>query len=93
MSSWDLQKSRKVADMPRVNLENRIKLYRTAKGWNQHQLAKEMGLGVGVVHRIETRLVEPKVSLAYQFCDALGVSIENLFYKPGEVPPIQSDVR
>ena len=63
-----------------LQLKNKIKKYRQAKGWTQIQLAKEVGSSKNTISSIETGQFCPTAYLAALLCVALDCKFEDLFY-------------
>ena len=62
---------------------NRIRDLRTARGWTQRDLAREAGMEVATVARIDGNpLAEPSLPTALKLAEALGVPIIELIEEP-----------
>ncbi len=63
-----------------LQLKNKLKEYRQAKGWTQTQLAREVGSSKNTISSIETGQFCPTAYLAALLCVALDCKFEDLFY-------------
>jgi len=61
-------------------LANRIKEAREAKGWTQAQLAEEMGVSRKTVNTVENGVFIPSTIVSLKFAQALGETVEALFW-------------
>lgn len=59
-----------------VSIGRKIIELRTAQGWSQKRLAKEAGIHVTGLNRIELGKSSPKIDSLCKIFDALGVSLE-----------------
>lgn len=60
-------------------MKNRLKEMRTAKGWSEADLARELWVAVETVQAIETGTYEPPLPLAIEIARALGQAVETIF--------------
>lgn len=67
----------------------RVKRARRRRAWTQERLAREAGLVVRTLHRVETGAVEPRPSTVHKLAAALGVRVEWLTV--GEEPMVACD--
>ena len=61
-------------------LANRVKQAREAKGWTQAQLAEEMGVSRKTVNTVENGVFIPSTIVSLKFAQALGETVEALFW-------------
>ena len=62
-----------------MNIAQRIKLFRTNKGFSQKEVALSIGIDQAQYSRIENGKVEPTISSVEKIAKALEVKIEELF--------------
>jgi transcriptional regulator with XRE-family HTH domain len=67
---------------------NRLKAYRTGRGWTQAELAGRAGVSRAAVSAIEVNRLVPSVAAALALAAALGCTVEELFGSPG---PAEAD--
>jgi transcriptional regulator with XRE-family HTH domain len=67
----------------------RVKRARRRRAWTQEHLAREAGLTVRTLHRVEGEAVEPRPSTLHKLAGALGVRVEWL--TEGEEPMAAGD--
>lgn len=65
---------------PRLQLKNRLKEYRKARGMTQTELAKRVGASKNTISSIETGQFCPTAYLAALLCLALDCGFEDVFY-------------
>lgn len=58
---------------------NRVRQYRTRKGWSQADLASRAGISRAAVSAIEIDRLVPSVAAALALADAFGCTVEELF--------------
>ncbi len=63
-----------------LNLKNRVKEARVARGFSQAQLAEMVGVSRNTISSIETGQYGPTAKLALILCIALDKKFEELFY-------------
>lgn len=51
----------------------RLKFCRAAFGWTQEDLAREAGVGIATIRRIEQRAIEPRLDTARRLAETFGV--------------------
>jgi putative transcriptional regulator len=61
-------------------LANRLKDRRTELGLTQAQLAEQVGVTRKTVNTVENGVFTPSATLAIRLAQALGVSVEQLFW-------------
>jgi putative transcriptional regulator len=61
-------------------LANTIKERRTELGLTQAELAEKVGVTRKTVNTVENAVFTPSATLAIKLADALGVSVEQLFW-------------
>ena len=61
-------------------LINRLREARVAKGWTQAELAAQVGVSRKTINTVENRVFTPSATLAIKLAEALGVSVETLFW-------------
>lgn len=64
----------------RLELKNRLKEARQAKGLSQAALAEMVGVSRNTISSIETGQFSPTAKLALMLCIALDKKFEDLFY-------------
>jgi len=60
-------------------MNNRVPALRTARGWGQTDLARELGVSRQTVHAIETGKYDPSLPLAFRIAQVFGLTIEDVF--------------
>ena len=60
-------------------MENRIKDFRTTKGWSQGELANRLGVTRQTINAVETNRYDPSLPLALRAAKLLGVPVDTLF--------------
>jgi len=71
-------------------MQNRLRELRTARGWTQEQLGKQVGVTRQAIIAIEADKHDPSLDLAYRIASELGEPIERIFpnpYSPGGHDP------
>jgi putative transcriptional regulator len=61
-------------------LINRLREARDAKAWTQAELAARVGVSRKTINTVENRVFTPSTTLAIKLAEALGVSVEQLFW-------------
>jgi putative transcriptional regulator len=61
-------------------LANRLREMRDARGWTQAELAARVGVSRKTVNTVENRVFTPSTLLALKLAEALGVTVEQLFW-------------
>ena len=61
-------------------LGNRIKARRAEQGMTQAQLAEAVGVTRKTVNTVENRIFVPSTILALKMAEALGASVDELFF-------------
>jgi putative transcriptional regulator len=61
-------------------LINRLREVRETKGWTQAELAARVGVSRKTVNTVENRVFTPSATLAIKLAQALGISVEQLFW-------------
>ena len=60
-------------------VQNRVREFRTARGWTQQQLADAVGVSRQSINSIERDRYVPSLSLALTFARVFGCSTDDLF--------------
>jgi putative transcriptional regulator len=61
-------------------LRNRLREMRDARGYTQAELAARVGVSRKTVNTVENRVFTPSALLAIKLAEALGVTVEQLFW-------------
>ena len=61
-------------------LRNRLREERDSNGWTQAELAARVGVSRKTINTVENRVFTPSATLAIKLAEALGVSVETLFW-------------
>lgn len=61
-------------------MNNRLKVLRAERGWNQQDLADQLGVSRQSVNAIETGRYDPSLPLAFRIADLFGLKIEEIFH-------------
>ena len=61
-------------------LRNRLREERDSKGWTQAELAARVGVSRKTINTVENRVFTPSATLAIKLAEALGLSVETLFW-------------
>ena len=61
-------------------LANRLRAEREFRGWTQAELAARVGVSRKTINTVENRVFTPSATLAIKLAEALGVSVETLFW-------------
>ena len=61
-------------------LHNRLKEYRTERGFTQGELAELVGVTRKTVNTVENGVFSPSALLAIKLAEALSVPVEQLFW-------------
>lgn len=65
--------------MSMINLSNKIKEYRSKKGWSQKELAKRSGVPYKTLLKIEQGISkEPSIQTVYKIAITFNISIDQL---------------
>ena len=65
-------------------MNNRVRDLRSARGWGQTDLARELGVSRQTIHAIETGKYDPSLPLAFEIAGLFGLSIEEVFLPAGK---------
>ncbi len=60
-------------------MENKIKIYRTVKGYTQEQLADELKCTRQTINAIEKGKYSPSLELAFKLANTLDIKVDELF--------------
>jgi len=71
-----------------VELASRIKTARTSKGYTLDRVADISGLGKGLLSKVENFRVTPSLPTLSKLCEALGMSLSELFDGLDEKPQL-----
>ncbi len=63
-------------------MENRLRGLRTAREWNQRDLADRLEVSRQSVNAIETGRYDPSLPLAFRIAELFGLPIEEIFVSP-----------
>ena len=63
-------------------LENRLKLLRTERGWTQAELAERVGVSRKTVNTVENGIFIPSTVIALKLAQAFETSVEEIFQLP-----------
>ncbi len=73
-----------------VDLGERIRAQRVAKGWSQADLAANVGVTLNVVGRWERSAAEPRLKQCKALAQVFGASLDWLVYGVGDPPPAET---
>lgn len=62
-------------------MKNRLKELRAVRGWNQADLAAQLGISRQSVNAIETGKYDPSLPLAFRIADLFESRIEDIFQR------------
>lgn len=62
-------------------MNNRLKVLRAERNWNQQQLADALGVSRQSVNAIETGKYDPSLPLAFRIAAVFGLAIEEIFLR------------
>ena len=65
--------------MAEVQVKNRVRDLRTAKGWSQADLADKLDVSRQSVNAVETGKFDPSLPLAFRIARLFGKKIEDVF--------------
>ncbi len=60
-------------------MNNRVRELRSARGWGQTDLARELAVSRQTVHAIETGRYDPSLPLAFRITRLFDTTIEEIF--------------
>jgi putative transcriptional regulator len=60
-------------------MKNRVREFRTEKGWSQGELGERLAVSRQTVNAIETGKYDPSLPLAFRIARLFGKRIEDLF--------------
>lgn len=60
-------------------MENRLKVFREAKGWSQGELARRLGVSRQTINAVETDKYDPSLPLALRMARLFAVAVPELF--------------
>lgn len=60
-------------------MKNRLKELRAVRGWNQADLAAQLGISRQSINAIETGKYDPSLPLAFRIADLFQSRIEDIF--------------
>ena len=63
-------------------MNNRLKVLRAQRDWNQSDLAERLGVSRQSVNAIETGKYDPSLPLAFRIAELFGLAIEEIFSSP-----------
>ena len=66
--------------MKKILVKNHIQKFLTMRDMEQKQLAEKIGVTRWNIHNWVTGKREPRPEARYKLCEALGVSLHELFY-------------
>jgi putative transcriptional regulator len=67
-----------------AGLGNKLRAARDAKGWTQAELAAAIGVSRKTINTVENGVFIPSTLVALKLAEALGLSVEELFFLDGE---------
>jgi putative transcriptional regulator len=67
-----------------AGLGNKLREARDAKGWTQAELAAAIGVSRKTINTVENGVFIPSTLVALKLAEALGLSVEELFFLDGE---------
>lgn len=67
-------------------MKNRLREFRTQRGWTQEQVARAVGVSRQAVIALETERHDPSLDLAYRLAAVLETPVETLFENPHRSP-------
>jgi transcriptional regulator with XRE-family HTH domain len=73
-----------IADMPPIQIGSRLRRLRQAQGLSLRQLANKIGCSESMLSKVETRKVDPSLTLLQRIATALGVNVAAFFDGSGE---------
>jgi putative transcriptional regulator len=65
-------------------VKNNLRVLRKRHRWTQAQLAEKLGISRQSIYSIETGKYDPSLPLAFRIADLFGVSIDEIFERPGK---------
>lgn len=72
---------RRVSYLSCPDLASRIKQLRRRKYWMQHELAEQSGVSMRMIQEIERGRSSPTIRTLEKICQALEITMSDLFYK------------
>ena len=60
-------------------MENRLRMYREAKGWSQGELARRLGVSGETINAVETDKYDPSLPLALRMARLFEAAVPDLF--------------
>ena len=60
-------------------MENRLRMYREAKGWSQGELARRLGVSRQTINAVETDKYDPSLPLALRMARLFEAGVPDLF--------------
>jgi len=60
-------------------LENRLKMFREARGWSQGELARRLGVSRQTINAVETDKYDPSLPLALRMGKLFRIAVPELF--------------
>jgi putative transcriptional regulator len=63
-------------------MENRLRVLRAERGWNQAELAERLEVSRQSVNAIETGKYDPSLPLAFRIAELFDLPIEEIFVSP-----------
>jgi len=60
-------------------VENRLRMYREAKGWSQGELARRLGVSRQTINAVETDKYDPSLPLALRMARLFEAGVPDLF--------------
>ena len=65
-------------------MNNRLKVLRAERDWNQQDLATRLGVSRQSVNAIETGKYDPSLPLAFRIAELFDCPIEAVFHSPSK---------
>ena len=60
-------------------MENRLKMFREARGWSQGELARRLGVSRQTINAVETDKYDPSLPLALRMGKLFRIAVPELF--------------
>lgn len=60
-------------------MKNKLKEYRTERGWSQGELALRLGVSRQTINAVETDKYDPSLPLALRMAKLFGIGVDEIF--------------